>query len=103
MTDLMLTGRRLDADEGFAAGLTQYVVDVGTASGTALDLAHRIAENADQTNFAVLQALPRIAESNPQEGFFLESLMASITQGTDDAKQRMADFLAGRAAKVTDQ
>ena len=78
-------------------------MEAGTAFTTALELAQRIAENASQTNFAVVQALPRIAEANPREGYLLEALMASVTQSTDDAKSRMADFLAGRASKVTDR
>jgi enoyl-CoA hydratase/carnithine racemase len=102
MVDLMLTGRRYDAEEGAAIGLSQYVVDDGTGLDTALALAERIALNAPQTNYAVVQALPRIAEANPREGYFMEALMAAITQGTDDAKRRMNDFVEGRAAKVTD-
>ena len=103
MTDLMLTGRRYDADEGAAVGLSQYVVADGAGLDAAIELAGRIAENAPQTNFAVLQALPRIAEANPREGFMMEALMAAITQGTDDAKLRMREFLDGRGAKVTDR
>ncbi|MBZ5739472.1 crotonase/enoyl-CoA hydratase family protein [Nocardioides mangrovi] len=103
MTDLMLTGRRYDADEGAAAGLTQYVVDDGSGLEAALELAARIADNASQTNFAVLQALPRIAEAGPREGYFMEAMMAAIAQGTDDAKGRMQAFLDGRAGKVTDR
>jgi (methylthio)acryloyl-CoA hydratase len=103
MTDLMLTGRRYDADEGATAGISQYVVDDGTGLDVALELAGRIAQNAPQTNFAVVQALPRIAEANPREGYLMEAMMAAITQGTDDAKQRMRAFLDGRAAKVTDR
>src|SRR6476619_1064629 len=76
MADLMLTGRRYVADDG--AGLDR-----------ALELATRIADNAPQTNFAIVQALPRIAEANPREGFLMEAMMASIAQSTDDAKQRM--------------
>ena len=83
-------------------GLTQYLVDAGTAGDRARELAHRVAANAVQTNFAVLQALPRIAEANPREGYLLEALMAAVAQDTDDAKRRMADFLAGRAPKVTE-
>jgi enoyl-CoA hydratase/carnithine racemase len=103
MIDLMLTGRRYDADEGHAAGLSQYVVDDGTGLETALELASRIADNAPQTNFAVIQVLPRIAEANPREGYMMEALTAAIAQGTDDAKHRINEFLAGRAAKVTDR
>lgn len=102
MIDMMLTGRRYDADEGARVGFSQYVVGDGDGLGLALDLASRIAGNADQTNYAVIQALPRIAELPPGEGLFVESLMAAIAQGTDDAKGRMSDFLAGRAKKVTD-
>lgn len=102
MADMMLTGRRYDAQEGYAIGFSQYVVPDGAGLDRALDLAQRIAGNAAQTNFAVLQALPRIAELGPQEGLFVESLMAAIAQGTDDAKGRMSDFLAGRAKKATD-
>jgi len=103
MTDLMLTGRRYDAEEGAAVGLSQYVVDDGTGIEKALELAERIAQNAPQTNFAVVQALPRIAEANPREGYLMEAMMAAISQGTDDAKLRMREFLDGRGSKVTDR
>lgn len=103
MADLMLTGRRYDAEEGLAFGLSQYVVDNGAGLDRALELATRIAQNAPQTNYAIVQALPRIAEANPREGYFLEALMAAIAQGTDDAKARMRAFLDGRAEKVTDR
>ncbi|MCW2757522.1 MAG: enoyl-CoA hydratase [Nocardioidaceae bacterium] len=103
MTDLMLTGRRLTAEEGAAIGLSQYLVEDGEGLEKAVGLAARIAENAPQTNFAVVQALPRIAEANPREGYFMEALIAAIAQGTDDAKERMQAFLDGRAEKVTDR
>jgi enoyl-CoA hydratase/carnithine racemase len=103
MADLMLTGRRYDAGEGAAIGLSQYVVEDGNGLEFATGLAARIAENAPQTNFAIVQALPRIAEASPREGYFMEAMMAAIAQGTDDAKARMQAFLDGRAEKVTDR
>jgi (methylthio)acryloyl-CoA hydratase len=103
MADMMLTGRRYDAVEGLAIGLSQYVVDDGTGLDRALELARLIAHNAPQTNFAIVQALPRIAESNPREGYLMEAMMAGIAQGTDEAKGRMRAFLEGRAEKVTDR
>jgi enoyl-CoA hydratase/carnithine racemase len=100
MTDMMLTGRVLDAEEGRAAGLSTYVVDPGAGLATALDLAGRIAANSPVTNFAVLQALPRIAETGPDEGLFMEALMAAVASSSTEAQERMQAFLAGRGGKV---
>ncbi len=100
MTDLMLTGRVLSADEGQQLGLSHYRVGNGLALDKALALARRVASNAPLSNFAVMHALPRIARMPQAEGLFVESLMAAIAQGDDNAKQRMHDFVEGRAAKV---
>ena len=100
MTDMMLTGRVYDADEGLAVGLSQYRVEAGKGLEKALALAARIAANAPLSNFAVVHALPRIAEMSQDEGLFAESLMAAIAQGDDAAKSRMRDFLEGKAGKV---
>lgn len=100
MTDMMLTGRVFDADEALAIGLTHYRVTRGAGLAKGLELAQKIAGNAPLSNYAVLQALPRIAEMSQSHGLFVESLIASITQGDDGAKSRMRAFLEGRAAKV---
>ena len=100
MTDMMLTGRVLDANEAHAAGLSQYLVGADEALPKAVELARKIAGNAPISNFVILQALPRIAEQSMAEGFFTEALMAGISQNEPTAKLRMREFLAGRAAKV---
>lgn len=100
MADMMLTGRVLSAEEGQSLGITQYLAEPGESLSRALELAERIAQNSPVTNYAVMHALPRIAEMGPQEGLFVESLMAAIAQGTDEAKDLLHEFLAGRAAKV---
>ncbi len=100
MMDMMLTGRTYGAEEGLALGFTQYLVEPGDGLAKGIALAHRIAENAHLTNFAILQALPRIAAADPQTGLLMESLMAAIAQGSDEAKSRLRAFLDGRAAKV---
>jgi enoyl-CoA hydratase/carnithine racemase len=102
MADMMLTGRVHDAQAGQAMGLTQYLTGPGEGFGKALELARRIAANSPVTNFAVLHALPRIAEANPREGFLLEALMAAVSQGSDEAKERLRAFLEKRAKKVTE-
>lgn len=100
MTDMMLTGRVLDSAEGLAAGLATYLTPAGQGLTKALELAGRIAGNAPLSNYAITQALPRIAEMGPDEGLFVESLMSSIAQGDEAAKERVRAFLQKRAAKV---
>jgi hypothetical protein len=48
----------------------------------------------------MVQALPRIARSDPDGGFLLESLMAAITIGDDEARARVNAFLEKRVPKV---
>jgi enoyl-CoA hydratase/carnithine racemase len=101
MADMMLTGRVYDADEGLRIGLSQYVVETGQGLDKGIELARKIAGNAPLSNFAVLHALPRIADIGQSEGLFVESLMASIASGDAEAKGRIKAFLDGKAAKVT--
>jgi len=103
MTDMMLTGRVYDAAEGLALGLSQYVVDDGQGMAKALALAEQVAANAPLSNFAVMHALPRIADMNQSDGLFTEALMAAIASGDDAAKVRMRAFLEGKARKVARQ
>jgi len=100
MTDMMLTGRVYDASEGQAIGVSHYLVEPGQGLARAFALAERIAANAPLSNFAVMQALPRIADMAQDEGLFVESLMAAIASGDEAAKMRVRAFLEGRAAKV---
>lgn len=100
MADMMLTGRVYDQTEGVQAGLAQYAVADGQGFAKAMELARRIAGNAPMSNYAVMHALPRIADQSQSEGLFTESLMAAVAESTPDAKRRLRDFLEGRAGKV---
>jgi enoyl-CoA hydratase/carnithine racemase len=103
MADMMLTGRVYQAEEGERAGFAQYLVPAGEATTKAIELAKRVAQNAPLTNYALMHALPRIAEQPADQGFLTEALMAAIAQSAPEAKQRVRDFLEGRAAKVGKQ
>jgi enoyl-CoA hydratase/carnithine racemase len=100
MTDMMLTGRVYSAEEGQAIGFSTYLVQPGEGFAKGLELARKIAGNAPLTNFAVMHALPRIAEAGQDHGLFTEALMAAVAQSEPEAKARLDAFLAGRAAKV---
>ena len=99
-TDMMLTGRVYNAVDGERAGFAQYLVPTGQAFEKAFELALRVAQNAPLTNYALMHALPRIAEQSADHGFFTEAMMAAIAQSAPEAKERVQAFLDGKAAKV---
>jgi enoyl-CoA hydratase/carnithine racemase len=69
MMDMMLTGRTYGAEEGAAMGLSQFLAEPGDGLAKGLELAKRVVANAPLTNFAVIQALPRIARADPDTGW----------------------------------
>jgi enoyl-CoA hydratase/carnithine racemase len=100
MTDMMLTGRVLGANDAERAGLVQYVVPTGQALNKAQELAIKIASMAPLTCMAVLHALPRIQDMSETDGLFVESLTAALVQSGPEAAQRLAEFAEKRAAKL---
>jgi hypothetical protein len=100
MTDLMMTGRVYDADEGLAVGLSQYVVAEGQACPRRWRWPQRIAQNAPMSNFAVMHALPRIADQPPERRPVHR--IADGRRGRKHARgqDRLRAFLEGRAGKV---
>lgn len=100
MTDMMMTGRVYNAVDGERAGFAQYLVPTGTSFDKSFELAQRIGSNAPLTNYALMNVLPRIADQPADQGFITESMMSAIAQAAPEAKQRVRDFLEGRAAKV---
>jgi enoyl-CoA hydratase/carnithine racemase len=103
MMEMMLTGRVYRADEGHTLGFSHYVVPVGEGLAKAKELARKIAGNAGRTNFALIQALPRIAEGDRAAGYLMEALMSAIAQDDVQAKSRLRAFLEKRADKVAPQ
>ncbi len=100
MMDMMLTGRTYGAEEGVSLGFSQYLAEPGAGLAKGVELARRVAENAPLTNFALIEALPRIADSDPATGLLLESLMSAVAQAAPEAKDRLRAFLDKRAGKV---
>lgn len=100
VTEMMLTGRVVTAPEAHAMGLVHYVTREGEGLRRARDLAEKIAGNAPLSNFAILNALPLIAEQPMAHGLLTESLMAAVTQGAPEAKARVQAFLDKKAGKV---
>jgi enoyl-CoA hydratase/carnithine racemase len=100
MADMMLTGRVLSAAEAERANFVQYVTGRGEALAKAKELAMRIAGNAPLSNFAIVNALPRIQDMAHDDGLFFESLMAAMTQTSPEALDRLRAFLDKRAERL---
>ncbi|MGC5626931.1 crotonase/enoyl-CoA hydratase family protein [Georgenia sp. Z1344] len=100
MTDMMLTGRVLTAEEGERAGIVQYLVGEGQATEKAIKIAERIAGNARMTNFALTQMLPRMHDAGQEAALVTESLMVAVAQQDTEARSRLGDFLSGRSERV---
>lgn len=100
MADMMFTGRVITATEGVNYGLSQYLVNDGEGMEKALELAQKISSNAGMTNYALMHVLPRIVETGQEGGLMMEALISGIAQDAPEAKERLHDFLEGRAKKV---
>ncbi len=100
MTDLMLTGRVLSSEEGERYNLCQYLVEPGQAKVKALELAKIAASNAFLSNYSVINALPRIQDMSTDDGLFVEAFIASFTQTSPEAEERLRAFVEKRAARL---
>ncbi|MGZ0247039.1 MAG: enoyl-CoA hydratase-related protein, partial [Alphaproteobacteria bacterium] len=96
MTEMMLTGRRLDADEGQQMGLSHYLVETGEAFDKAMELAETISGNAPLANKMMLNTIQRVDRMGESEGYFVESLASALTQASEDAQEGMRAFLEKR-------
>lgn len=94
MREMMLTGRRYNAEEGMNLGLAHYLVGAGEAFDKAMELADDIAGNAKISNYMMINALPRIADMDRMSGSFTENIAASLAQGSEEARRGIEAFLA---------
>lgn len=96
MADMMLTGRLYRAEEARGVGLAQYVVPPGAALAKAKELAAKIAENTQNTNWMICNVLPRINDMSHDDGLFVEHLNSWGRRPTE-SRERLQQFLDGKA------
>lgn len=99
MREMMLTGRNYGQAEGLALGLSHYSVEANEGLTLARKLARKIADNAEFSNYLMMQAIPRIQDMPRSEGLFTESIAAAMSQTSDGAKEGMRAFLEKRPPK----
>jgi len=96
VTEMMLTGRRFDAQEGYAMGLGHYLVADGEGLAKAEELAQAIIGNSAVSNFAIINGVSTIAEMPTDSGYFAESVLATMTARSGDFAERTTKFFDNR-------
>ncbi len=95
--DIVFTGRILEADEAYAIGIFEYLVEAGAALTSAMETAKKIATNAPlaiQVAKVSLNALARGADPRS-----VEQLGQALLFDSADKHERMTAFLERRANK----
>jgi enoyl-CoA hydratase/carnithine racemase len=101
MMDLMLTGRLLNAQEGLTEHIVRYVTPAGQVLAKAKELADRIAQNTIETNWKIIQVLPRVQDMSHDDGLFVEQLNSAMAR-PPEVEQRLRQFVDGKAAPLQD-
>jgi enoyl-CoA hydratase/carnithine racemase len=94
--EMMLTARRVAADEGQTLGLSHYLVGDGEGFDKALELATGIARNPVFANATIVNAVNRIGDMSGSDGLYVESLASALTAVSEEAQERISGFLNRR-------
>jgi enoyl-CoA hydratase/carnithine racemase len=95
--DLILTGRRIDADEAYRIGLADRLVPAGTARKEAVSLAGLIARNSPVAVRAAKQAIRNGAGTGLAAGLDIEDAAWRTAAFSADRKEGIAAFNEKRA------
>lgn len=96
MTEMMLTGRSYNGEEGCRLGLAHHLAGEGEGLAKAEELALDIAGNATLVNYLIIQSIARINDMSHADGLYTESLSAALSQTGADAREGLRAFLEKR-------
>jgi enoyl-CoA hydratase len=95
--ELILTGRRVKADEALARGLAQHVVPLDELLPTALEMARTIAAKSPVAIAYAKEATNRALAGDLSTNLTVEADLFSILFSTEDAKEGLRAFTEKRA------
>ncbi len=101
MMDMMLTGRLLNTAEALQEQVIRYAVPAGEALTKARSIAARVAQNSLETNWMIVNVLPRIQDMSHDDGLFVEQLNSARARAPE-AEIRLREFVEGKAKKIHD-
>ncbi|MBS3997353.1 MAG: enoyl-CoA hydratase, partial [Hydrogenophaga sp.] len=87
--------------EGLQEHVVRYVTPAGESLAKARDLAARIAKNSIDTNWMIINVLPRIHDMSHDDGLFVEQLNSARAR-PPEAEARLREFVDGKAKKLQD-
>lgn len=94
--ELLVTAKRIDAQEAFRIGLVNKVVLFAELMPAARQIAEQICTNAPLAIRAVKEAAIRGLRMDLREGIALEALIAQRLRGSEDSKEGVNAFLEKR-------
>ena len=94
--EMVLTGRRITAEEAFRIGLVNHVIPTENLMGEAKKLAHEIASKPTHSVQATKKAILRAQETTLEDGLRYEHKAFSTLIGTEDVREGLQAFLEKR-------
>jgi enoyl-CoA hydratase/carnithine racemase len=86
----------LNCEEGLRDGLCRYVTPAGGALAKARELAQKIAENPELSNWKIINVLQRVKDLSHDDGLFMEYLASNMAR-PQGSENRLKDFVEKRA------
>ena len=97
--EIILTGNNIKADEALEIGLVNHVVPADELMDTAMELAKKIASNAQLAVRYSKEAINRGIETDIEAGMVTERDLFGLCFATEDQKEGMTAFLEKRKAE----